>query len=158
VFFYGTEGIIADSHLFDVKGLPKEVFSAKSENHFANFLRAVRSRKHTDLAADILEGHQSAALCHIANISYRLGREATPEEIQSQLSTLIAQDDVKGTFEKTLEYLKEAGVDMERNKIIFDAHLHFDPQKEAFLSNPKADALLTREYRAPFVVPTEDAD
>jgi len=156
-FFYGTEGIIADSHLFDVNGIPKEVFLAKSENHFANFLRAVRSRKHTDLAADILEGHQSAALCHIANISYRLGREATPEEIHSQLSTLVVQDDVSGTFEKTLESLKDAGVDMERNKFIFGEHLHLDPQKEAFLSNPKADALLTREYRAPFVVPTEDA-
>ncbi|MFX0145872.1 MAG: Gfo/Idh/MocA family protein [Candidatus Hodarchaeota archaeon] len=41
----------------------------------ANFVQAVKSRKHTDLAADILEGHLSAALCHMANISYRTGRK-----------------------------------------------------------------------------------
>ncbi len=39
--------------------------------HFANFLQAVKSRRHTDLHADIVEGHLSAALCHLANISYR---------------------------------------------------------------------------------------
>jgi hypothetical protein len=42
--------------------------------HVANFLKAVRSRKREDLTCDILEGHLSAALCHMANISYRTGR------------------------------------------------------------------------------------
>lgn len=40
------------------------------EGHYANFINAVRSRKHTDLTADILEGHLSSALCHTGNISY----------------------------------------------------------------------------------------
>jgi hypothetical protein len=40
-----------------------------------NFLAAVRSRRHTDLLCDIEEGHLSAALCHLANISYRTGRK-----------------------------------------------------------------------------------
>jgi predicted dehydrogenase len=43
----------------------------------ANFIEAVRSRKHAHLTADILEGHLSAALCHMANISYRTGRKLT---------------------------------------------------------------------------------
>jgi len=43
--------------------------------HLENFLKAVRSRKHTDLTGDILEGHLSAALCHLANISYRTRRK-----------------------------------------------------------------------------------
>src|SRR5206468_10182849 len=42
---------------------------------FANFIAAVRSRKAENLHADILEGHYSSALCHLANISYRLGEE-----------------------------------------------------------------------------------
>jgi hypothetical protein len=33
--------------------------------------------------------------------------------------------------------------------------LAFDPKNENFGSNEKANALLTREYRAPFVVPAE---
>jgi predicted dehydrogenase len=42
--------------------------------HVANFLKAVRSRKHTDLTADVEEGRKSSALCHLANIAYRVGR------------------------------------------------------------------------------------
>lgn len=43
--------------------------------HFANFIDAIRSGKDSDLNCDIQEGHLSAALPHLANISYRLGRE-----------------------------------------------------------------------------------
>jgi len=45
--------------------------------HRQNFIKAVRSRNLSDLNADILEGHLSSSLCHLANISYRLGRELT---------------------------------------------------------------------------------
>ncbi len=42
--------------------------------HFRNWLQAIRSRRHEDLAADIEEGHRSATVCHLAKISCRLGR------------------------------------------------------------------------------------
>ena len=45
-----------------------------NQDHFDNFIRAVRSRKVSDLSADISEGHLSSALSHLANISYRTGR------------------------------------------------------------------------------------
>ncbi len=45
--------------------------------HIGNFIEAVKSRNATDLHADILEGHLSASLCHMANISYRTGRKLT---------------------------------------------------------------------------------
>ena len=35
----------------------------------------MRSGKQEDLHADIEEGHLSSALCHLGNISYRLGTE-----------------------------------------------------------------------------------
>src|SRR4029078_1883905 len=50
--------------------------SGPGKGHFGNFIGAVRSRKTEDLNAHILEGHYSASLCHLANISYRLGAEA----------------------------------------------------------------------------------
>ena len=34
--------------------------------------------------------------------------------------------------------------------------LHFDPDKEVFLNDKEADAMLTRDYRHPFVVPKID--
>lgn len=40
--------------------------------HFRNWLLACRSRKPEDLSAEILEGHMSSALCHLANIAYRV--------------------------------------------------------------------------------------
>jgi len=44
------------------------------ERHFANFIDCVRSRKKQDLGAPVEEGHISATLVHLANVSYRLGR------------------------------------------------------------------------------------
>ena len=43
--------------------------------HIENFLEAVRSRKVADLHCDVEVGHLSAALCHMANISYRVERK-----------------------------------------------------------------------------------
>ena len=37
--------------------------------------------------------------------------------------------------------------------VLFSKFLKFDPKTEKFIGNKDADALLTRKYRAPFVVP-----
>jgi len=155
-FFYGTEGIIAETSLYDPKGQLIRAFDGKSENHFANFLRAVRSRQPTDLAADILEGHQSSALCHIANISYRLGQTASPADIATHLGDIKVHEDVQETFERTRHSMNDAGVDLEKSKLTLGQHLRVDGDKEKFIDNDQADALLARQYRAPFVVPGEN--
>ena len=46
-----------------------------ANDHYGNFIAAVRSGNPKDLNCDIEEGHRSSALAHIANISYKLGRE-----------------------------------------------------------------------------------
>ncbi|HXE81566.1 MAG TPA: Gfo/Idh/MocA family oxidoreductase [Vicinamibacterales bacterium] len=45
--------------------------------HYQNFIDAIRAGDSKLLNADILEGHMSAVLNHLANISYRLGRTLT---------------------------------------------------------------------------------
>src|SRR5262249_33702600 len=92
--FSGSEGIISGTSLFDPKGNLVRTFDGKTESHFANFLQAVRSRKREDLKADILEGHQSTALCHIGNISWRLGQRLLPSEIRDQLNQLQVHEHV----------------------------------------------------------------
>ncbi|MCC7499753.1 MAG: Gfo/Idh/MocA family oxidoreductase [Bryobacterales bacterium] len=47
---------------------------AGDEDHFANFIQAMRSRKAQSLSAEIEEGAISCTLVHLANISYRLRR------------------------------------------------------------------------------------
>ena len=44
-------------------------------DHFANFLKGVKTRDRSVLNGDIEEGHLSSAYCHLGNIAYRLGRK-----------------------------------------------------------------------------------
>ena len=153
--FHGTEGIVAGESLYDPEGRLIRTFEGKTESHFANFLKAVRSRKVSDLHADILEGHQSTALCHVGNLSWRLGHPASREEIQKRLGELKVHDAVLETFDRTCKHLVENNVDLEKSKLTLGTLLRLDSDKEKFLDNPMADTLLTREYRKPFIVPTE---
>jgi len=86
--FYGSDGYLSiDVNGFEIRrGEKKELVRKEkfmeptrwdTRPHVENFLQAVRSRKQSDLHADIEEGHLSAALCHLANISYRTGRKLT---------------------------------------------------------------------------------
>jgi len=109
--FYGSKGYLAIANYDKYKtfiGKDQEPGPSRSEggNNWANFITAVRSRKMSDLNAEIEEGHLSAALVHLANISYRLGRS-----------------------------------------------LDFDPAMQCFKNDEQANAMLKRQYRAPFVVP-----
>ena len=54
---------------------PMNLAGAGSGPHFNNFISALRSGKRADLTCDIETGFMSTALPHLANISYRLGRE-----------------------------------------------------------------------------------
>jgi len=150
--FYGTEGIIAAESLFDSQGKLVRTFTGQTESHFANFLKAVRSRKISDLNADILEGHQSTALCHVGNISYRLGKTASPGDIEKNLEQL-KNDSALETFERTKKHLIDNEIDLEKTKLTLGPLLQMDSQAETFLDNSAANAFLTREYRKPFVVP-----
>ncbi len=151
----GTEGFIAESSLFDPEGNLVESFSGPSENHFANFLRVVRDRRREELNADIREGHVSSGLCHIGNISYRLGEMQSPAAIARQLEDHPLHPNVSETFERMSNHLKENDLDLEKVKLVVGPLLQLDSEREAFANHPEADALLTREYRAPFVVPKE---
>jgi hypothetical protein len=50
---------------------------SSDEPHLRNFLRAMRSRRRTDLSAEVENGAKSAAMCHLANIAFRVGRALT---------------------------------------------------------------------------------
>jgi predicted dehydrogenase len=84
--FYGSEGVMAvDGTGFQVwKGEERQLTleepaqrGSDSGGHFGNFLKAVKSRQVSDLNCDVEVGSVAAAFCHLANISYRLGRRLT---------------------------------------------------------------------------------
>jgi predicted dehydrogenase len=77
--FYGTEGVLAISsytswQTFFGPKLEKGPGGNGGGDHYSNFIDAVRSRDPKKLNAPIIDGHYSAAYCHLGNIAYRLGR------------------------------------------------------------------------------------
>lgn len=87
--FYGTEGwaAMSDQGFQAFKGESNELIaderpekSAGSDAtalHMQNFLSACRSRNNKELHDEIGNAYLSASLCHLANISYRVGRKLT---------------------------------------------------------------------------------
>ena len=84
--FFGSEGVLVvdlmgyqvykgeeQTKVMDVRY--KEPRAWDTAPHMANFVEAVKSRKTAELHAEIEIGAGAAALCHMANISYRLGRK-----------------------------------------------------------------------------------
>ncbi len=134
---------------FDKEGKVIREFSGEA-SHYENFIKAVRSRKPSDLNGEVLEGHLSSALCHTGNLSYQLGSKLRPEEIREKV-----QDDAVAleTCERAYEHLQANGVDLEQTHAVWGLPLTMDPKTERFTNSDTANALLKREYRAPFVVP-----
>lgn len=152
---HGTEGFIAEASLFDRDGKLVETFQGPSTNHFQNFIAAVRSGKREDLNADILEGHQSSALCHLGNISHRLGRQTSVAAIRRELEDGSLHDEVVETFTRMARHLQDNDVDIHNRSLTAGPRLRVDSDREQFVGSEPANALLARAYRKPFVVPSE---
>lgn len=122
--------------------------------HFGNFIKACRSRKVEDLKADILEGHRSAALIHLANASHRLG-DQVPFNSGSAKAVLNGNTDAAEALDRMEEYLaKENNIKLSEWSLTVGKKLTVDAGN-GFTNDPSANKLLTREYRAPFVVPAK---
>jgi len=139
----------SEAVIFDKDGMEIQRFKGSS-SHFKNFIQAVRSRKHTDLKADILEGHLSSGLCHTANISYRLGKRHAPEEMRDAIKDNKDLTEALGRME---EHLAANKVDLKQSPATLGVALKMNPKTEQFIDNRQANHMLTREYRKPFMVP-----
>ena len=156
VIFHGSDGYVVLSSYtggaaFDSDGKMVKKFNGGGD-HFGNFLAAVRSRKHEDLNADIEQGHLSSALCHLGNVSYRLGETISAADMQKQLD---GDDEALKTFERVTNHLQENNVDLAQAQLRGGAQLTLDGKKEIFTGDLAKIAAphLTRVYRKPFVVP-----
>ena len=119
-------------------------------SHMANFIDVMRSRKTADLHGPIADGYASSALCHLANISHRLGSPQPPELVQEKINGNAALTEAYG---RMIEHLANNGVSLDQKPATLGVPLIFDPAAEQFPGNAEANALLSRDYRAPYVVP-----
>jgi predicted dehydrogenase len=119
--------------------------------HHENFIKAVRSREVSDLNADIEKGHLSSALCHMGNISYRLGKTMSVEDARNSIDNEYLLD----SFDRMVEHLKVNEVDLEKVPITMGPMLTMDTKEEQFVgeNSELANMFVKRNYREPFVVP-----
>ncbi|HOB74289.1 MAG TPA: Gfo/Idh/MocA family oxidoreductase [Phycisphaerae bacterium] len=156
-----TEGIIAGTSFIPkgkskpepISGVEVKLGPGKGD-HFRNFIEAMRSRRQADLNADIQEGHYSSALCHLANISYRLG-ELTPW--YKKTKTFGENKDAYEALARMEEHLGANGVKFDGLQYRMGRKLVIDAQTEGIVDDAEAQAMLTRKYREPFVVPEKIA-
>jgi predicted dehydrogenase len=123
-----------------------------SDRHMQNFIDCVRSRKTANLYGPILEGHLSSALCHLGNISHVLGHALPPAAIREKINARPALAEATG---RMMDHLKANKVDLAQTPLTQGVPLTLVPGQEKFTGEfaAQANPLLTRQYRAPFVVP-----
>ncbi|MCH7871876.1 MAG: Gfo/Idh/MocA family oxidoreductase [Planctomycetes bacterium] len=127
----------------------KQYKGTGGSGHDVNFIKAVRSGKRCDLNAEIEVSHRSAILCHQANISYRMGEQASADQITESVSR---HPDAVDTLRDMLEQVHGNGVDLKSTPFMLGPKLTFDPQRERFTGSHAevANGFVRREYRAPF--------
>jgi hypothetical protein len=153
--WYGTKGFAVGPNYtsgaaFDYDGNELGKWSGGSyQQHFANFVTAIKSRNHNDLHLDIEDGHLSSALAHLGNVSWTLG-QAVPLGTRP---TLAASDKhVTDTWDSFEAYCKEDNVDFDATKLTLGRELTIDPKTERS-TDDEANRLFTREYRKGFELP-----
>jgi len=145
-------GSMASHAAFDRDGKQLQQFKPATPELGQNFIQAVRSRRAADLAADILDGHLTAVLVHLGNISHRIGRTVPDQEIRQRIE---GNRELAAAYDRMKAHLSANGVDLDRTPATLGAMLTFDAAAERFVGEFSAPAnrLVSREYRPPFVVP-----
>jgi len=160
VIFYGSEGYMVQESYGKVLVYDKDFKLVKEYKggtpHFENFIDACISRKDENLNASMLEGHLSAGVSHLGNISYYMGEKnrVSNEEISKVLSGLKSYDDNQATLNRTIKHLEDNGVDLAKYPMSLGPMLTFDNATEKFVGSSEADTYLTREYRKGYEVPS----
>jgi len=147
----GYESVVA----FDLQGNVFKTFTGGG-NHFQNFLDAVKDDDPTKVNANALEGHRSSALCHLGNISYKLGTQSTLSEVNEMFSGISATCE---TFNRLHQHLVDNLLEPHQTPFTPGSTLRFNSKTKKFNtdfhSNSEVEALLTRPNREPFVIPQQ---
>jgi predicted dehydrogenase len=148
-YFAGGRG---GGWVYDLDGKKVKQFPGDGGGeHQANFIKAVRERNNKILHSPILEGHNSAVVCHMANVSYRLGKHTSAEQVKK---TFENDNLSMQRVDNMIQHLKANEIDVQSSPMILGAELNFDSKKENFIGEMsyEANMLLSRNYREPFTI------
>lgn len=147
-------GSVNEHIAYDNDGRQIKAFEPTTPDLGSNFIEAVRSRRAADLRADILDGHLSAALVHLGNISHRLGQAAAEHEVAERIE---GNKELAAAYERLKAHLSANGINLDETRVTLGAMLTFDPEAERFTGEfgELANELAIRQYRQPFEVPQQ---
>lgn len=140
--------------VYDNKGKKMKAFKGDGGfDHFPAFIRAVNSRKESDVAAHLESSYKSSCLAHLGNISYLQGKEVSEKAI----SKVAARDEVlKEAYDRYDAQLGDWNIDLSKELWRAGNELEFDPKSERFVGGKGfkgANGMLKRTYRKEFEVP-----
>src|SRR4051812_14992207 len=143
--FYGTEGTLVVNDYGSCTAyapdgekieMPK-VEDDSNGNHFTTFIKAVHTRKLPYDRGEIEAGHYAAGMCHLANISYRVGK---PAKFDGASKAFGDDKAAYATVMRTLEHLKENKVPLDDTEYMLGPALTFDTKSEKFTGDNAAAA------------------
>lgn len=140
-------GWLAESRAYDAAGKAVKKFSSSGgADHMENWLRSIREGKPVSPHLDIENGHVSAGLAHLANISHRLGQTLARDGVAERLGKNPLVQEALGDFEANLG---ANGIDLMADQAIAGPWLNFNPDTERFEGDhaTEANALLDEDYR-----------
>jgi predicted dehydrogenase len=153
IYIFCENGYLTGDSIFDNDGkLVKRFEEPGKVGPQVNFVRALRSGKSEDLKTDILEGHLSANISHIGNISYQTGQSVGLEELRQTAAKYPCLEEVFLSFE---EHLRLNGIDPAGEDLFLGQELTFDSATERFVGehSEAGNFFLKDSYREPFVIP-----
>jgi len=147
-------GYCVGSVIYDNDGKEMKKFDPadKGRGPQANFIKAVRSRKIADLKTDIAEGHLSASVCHMGNVSIACGGPMTFEKAkQAAAGNVYAEQ----AMQRMVEHLNVNGVNTAAVQVTMGPRLAMDSKSQRFSGEDadRANLFVKDGYRAPFIVP-----
>jgi hypothetical protein len=128
--------------------------------HMRNFLESLRTRRAEDLKASVEFGHVAAAVCHLGNISYRIGETSAPGDAAKSLTAVPAAQEI---FSELQTHLGVHQIDLGQHRLTKGQWLDIEPSGEGIARVEKGDEralgkarfLLRETQRPPFVVPEQ---
>jgi len=153
-------GGIGGGCVYDNDGRRIKKFSGDGGGgHQQNFIDAVRNKKRSDLKAPIATGHLSTASCLLGNISYRLGKSASCDQIKMQIADHSQGQETLTRIEK---HLAANNVDLKTNPLTLGPWLEIDPKtqqitavgdrKDSEILKKAADLVKGNNCRKPYTI------
>ena len=145
-------GYVAEGKAYDNDNKTIEKFENIDGARFRkDFYVAIKEGK-VPVTHNAVTGHMAGALAHMANHSYRLGKNTAQEEIKEKLkdNALFTE-----TFERMLTHLKDNKLDADLSKIVLGPMLSLDPKTEKYTGQfaDEANKLDMEHYRKEFSIP-----